>query len=554
MASRLGTTTASDIVNSLQAMSTPFKSDSKAVSSSVKVVKDVQKVVKSEITTPLQDMTRFFARIGKGIETLIQKTGEATGITKLMASIMGKDLSLSEKEANLQKIKDRGVNINKAKTKDQEEETKGPGMLDSLKAQFAKLGDNQTVGELGKIFLIAAGLFAFSKIAGKLNKVIAPIIKFFAEDLIPSFKELNTDILKSSTGYLGIGGLISKSFYTFGLRATKFFAGVTANTARYFADLFKIKITMPKGLTGISTKLGALTAEGSFLGKIGSMISSLTKSFTTAASGFAKLPGIAQVLGFGSKIIRFAGPIGLFIQGVIGLFSGISEAVKVFKAGGNIFDVIGAFVTGVFDAIVGATLNLLADITGWVLKKVGLVSLGEFIQDLDFSISGLIDMGKAIWNNFKKMINTFIGAANDLIPFGDPIPYISVDGKTSAEIKVDRNEAIKESEVKDAINATGKYQSLDEGFDSAFDDNIKSNVSNTYTDKIMLTNNMKEKTTTLNAVAAASKTNTAGSSNINVVKGGNTSNSTINQTAVQTADISISHSDPTGELFSMAGS
>ena len=75
-----------------------------------------------------------------------------------------------------------------------------------------------------------------------------------------------------------------------------------------------------------------------------------------------------------------------------------------------------------------------------------------------------------------------------------------------------------------------------------------------YTDKIMLTNNMKEKTTTLNAVAAASKTNTAGSSNINVVKGGNTSNSTINQTAVQTADISISHSDPTGELFSMAGS
>jgi hypothetical protein len=65
---------------------------------------------------------------------------------------------------------------------------------------------------------------------------------------------------------------------------------------------------------------------------------------------------------------------------------------------------------------------------------------------------------------------------------------------------------------------------------------------------------MKEKTTTLNAVAAASKTNTAGSSNINVVKGGNTSNSTINQTAVQTADISISHSDPTGELFSMAGS
>jgi hypothetical protein len=309
---------------------------------------------------------------------------------------------------------------------------------------------------------------------------------------------------------------------------------------------------MPKGLTGISTKLAALTAEGSFLGKIGSMINSLTKSFATAASAFAKLPGISQILGFGSKIIRFAGPIGLFIQGLIGLFSGISDAVKSFKAGGNVFDVLGAFVTGVFDAIVGATLNLLADITGFVLKKVGLVSLGEFIQDLDFTFDGLADMGKAIFNNFKKMINSIIGVANNLIPFGDPIPYLSVDGKTSTEIKVERKEAIKESEAKDATTATGKYQSLDEGFDNMFDDNIKSNVSNTYTDKILQTNNtMKEKTTTLNAVAAASRGNTTGSSNINVVKGGNTSNSTINQTAVQTADVSSNHSDSTANQLSM---
>ena len=85
-----------------------------------------------------------------------------------------------------------------------------------------------------------------------------------------------------------------------------------------------------------------------------------------------------------------------------------------------------------------------------------------------------------------------------------------------------------------------------------FDDNIKSNVSNTYTDKILQTNNtMKEKTTTLNAVAAASRGNTTGSSNINVVKGGNTSNSTINQTAVQTADVSSNHSDSTANQLSM---
>ena len=99
MASALGTTTAADIVNSLQAMSTPFKSDSKALGSSVSTAQNVQKVIKAEVSSPLEDMSNFFASIDKNIRNVATKIGEQTGITQLMAKIMGKDLELSEKEA-----------------------------------------------------------------------------------------------------------------------------------------------------------------------------------------------------------------------------------------------------------------------------------------------------------------------------------------------------------------------------------------------------------------------------------------------------------------------
>ena len=99
MASALGTTTAAEIVDSLQAMSTPFKSDSKALGSSVATAKGVQKVIKAEVSSPMEDLSKAFASVDKSIREVASKIGEQTGISKLMAKIMGKDLELSEKEA-----------------------------------------------------------------------------------------------------------------------------------------------------------------------------------------------------------------------------------------------------------------------------------------------------------------------------------------------------------------------------------------------------------------------------------------------------------------------
>ena len=180
MASALGTTTAADIVNSLQAMSTPFKSDSKALGSSVSTAQNVQKVIKAEVSSPLEDMSNFFASIDKNIRNVATKIGEQTGITQLMAKIMGKDLELSEKEALAGKRKRAGSNIDKAKSKQQEE--KGPmgaGILASLKDAFENLVPKQTIGELATILLIATGAAALITLASKFNAIIAPILKFF---------------------------------------------------------------------------------------------------------------------------------------------------------------------------------------------------------------------------------------------------------------------------------------------------------------------------------------------------------------------------------------
>ena len=157
-----------------------FKEDSKALKSSVKTANAIEKNMQKESDKAVEDMKQFFVSIGKDIKVLVRKTTDSLGITTKMADIMDKDLGLSEKLADDQEIKDRDDNIKDSETKTDDLKEKGPSILDSLKDKFKGLGDNQTLKDIGFIALLALGLFAFSKIAEKLTKVITPVIKFFA--------------------------------------------------------------------------------------------------------------------------------------------------------------------------------------------------------------------------------------------------------------------------------------------------------------------------------------------------------------------------------------
>ena len=167
-----------------------FKSDSKALGSSVRVTKDVQKVVKAQVTTPLQDMSKFFASIDKDIIEVAKKVGETTGISKLMAKIMGDDLKISKAQAARDK---KAKSIGKAKSGKVEAEDTGSfakDIITTLKESFKDLVPKESLGDLTKILLFATGAALLIKFAGKFQKVLAPVLKFLFETLIPGFKEL----------------------------------------------------------------------------------------------------------------------------------------------------------------------------------------------------------------------------------------------------------------------------------------------------------------------------------------------------------------------------
>ena len=400
-----------------------FKTESKALGSSVKATKDMQKVVKAEVSSPLEQMTKFFANIDKGIRSVANKVGEQTGITKLMAKIMGKDLDLAEKEAQDNKLRKRGTNIDKAKTKDQEKtQPLGSGIIATLKEAFEKLVPEQTLSELGTILLLASGAAALIALASQFSELLAPVLEFFFETLVPGLKELNKDILASPTGYLGIGGVVVGTtglINAYGARIRAFFLNIGKNLKTLSIDMGKefARVLKSMNLKNVTKGFKAVLAP---LTRIGTFIATLSKTVGGgAATVLSKIPGVASIANFGKLFVRFLGPVGLVIQAFVGLFTGISRAIATFKETGSVTKAIGSFFGGLYDSIIGATINLLFDLVGFIVKKLGFQELGEKIQNIDFTIGGIMSgitfVIDKIKEGFAAFVDSIKGAANAVI-------------------------------------------------------------------------------------------------------------------------------------------
>ena len=431
-----------------------FKTESKALGSSVKATKEMQKVVKAEVSSPLEQMTKFFANIDKGIRSVANKVGEQTGITKLMAKIMGKDLDLAEKEAQDNKLRKRGANIDKAKTKKQEEtQPLGSGIIASLKEAFEKLVPEQTLSELGTILLLASGAAALIAVADKFSALLAPVLEYFFETIVPGFQELNKDILASPTGYLGVGGLVVTTTalinkYGAGIRA--FFVNIGKNLKTLRLDMGKefARVLKSMNLKFITTGFKAVLAP---LTRIGTFIATLSKTVGSgAATVLAKIPGVASIANFGRLFIRFLGPVGLVIQAFVGLFTGISRAISTFKETGSVTKAIGSFFAGLYDSIIGATINLLYDLIGFVVKKLGFQGLGEKIQSMDFTIGGIMSgitfVIDKIKEGFAAFVDSIKGAANAVIKVINKIPGVDIPLFETEAIRKQKEEGLKGSE------------------------------------------------------------------------------------------------------------
>ena len=449
-----------------------FNNDSPALSSD-RTSRDTVKVL-NEVKSPLIQMSEFFAGIDNGIIKLVDIAKKSLGLDKeslqlesRIADIMASDLALEEKKNLTAQLRGRDANIAGEDTDTAPgEKPEKISFIDSLKKAFDDLTNNQTIGELGKIFLFATGALALSKFAVKFRDEVAGVLEYINEKVIPGFKELDEGIRESDTGYLGLGGAISASFYrvmgAFGrivkigsVGALKFVDDIILSIRKFFvapAQLLKLQ-----QLQSVQMVIKSLTGPTSFLGKIGAFISKIGTQLGKVAVFIAKFPGIAQILGMTGAIAKFLGPIGLIIQGIVGTTQGLINAVKVFKESGSIINALGAFVEGFFDAVVGATANLLADVVGFIVKKLGMEELGKKIMGLDFSLDSIMT---GIQNALYTVMNSFIRLYNIIAPKALEIDLFEMkQSKVSKEKEIDSAITTQQIETNKTINEEKSFLS-----------------------------------------------------------------------------------------------
>ena len=402
---------------------------------------------KLEIKTPLDDLRNVFLKIKDGIQDLVANSKEALGIEK-------------KQDLRDETIR-RDENI-KGEDTDPKPRDETKSFIQSLKDAFEGLTDNQTAKDFLQLFLLAAGFFALTKLAKRFKDKLGPILKFIKEKLFPSLDELRKDTEDSA---LGLGGLSKlRLFATLGAAL----GGITFAISKFLVSplkgiatkIFGAGSKLRKGITAfnlavLGPRLGVIGAINRFFTGILPTIKKISGAFTRGLSAFSKLSGISFLLRIGGLFLRF---IAWPLQLVIGLFGGLTEGLKKFKEGGGMFEVLGAFMKGVYNAIVGATLNLIADIAGWVVKKLGFTKLGEAIQDLDFSFDSIM---RGVINLKNSILNFITKGINKVRKFFGKEPYklremIKADSETDEANLASISES-KQSEkklVSDEVNAT----------------------------------------------------------------------------------------------------
>ena len=162
MASALGVTSNSDFFSALKEM-TPFKSDSKALGGSKKIVKDV---VKKEVSKPLNDLSSFFAGIDRSLINLVVFAKKSFG--------------LQEKEQKRENKKDIGpmpgtnrIRTGKETLVDTDVKGDKKPILSTLKESF----DNVDFGEKMTALLFIGGLTLFLKYKEAIIAALTPLVK-----------------------------------------------------------------------------------------------------------------------------------------------------------------------------------------------------------------------------------------------------------------------------------------------------------------------------------------------------------------------------------------
>ena len=165
------TTTGEDIANALAEMGSPFKSESKALGSSKKVVGEV---VKKEVSTPLKDLSNFFAGIDKSLINLVKFAKASFGLQEKEQKRLDKKF-IGPMPSNQMKIRTGRKTL--IDTDDEVDPEKPKSSLKDVLATLKESFDKVSFGEVLTATLLAGVLALFLNYREVIEKALLPFVK-----------------------------------------------------------------------------------------------------------------------------------------------------------------------------------------------------------------------------------------------------------------------------------------------------------------------------------------------------------------------------------------
>ena len=537
----------------------PFQPESKALGGS----KTPGKVIGKEDSTPLGDVSNFFAGIDKSLIDLV--------------TFAKKSFGLEEKAADKKNLKEGDTD----KPIKKEE---GGSVLDTLTEAFSGMGEalgNMSVGEKMGAALLVGGLLIFNNLQDELSFILTPIVA----------------IMKGLVNFLGVGGtfnlflatflafkfgiaqkitmMIAKKmgFTTLGnaFKALRLFLGTTLPT--------KVAATYKGGLMNAATKLLGGAFKLLRLMMTATLYPAIIGMVTTLAAAMGPILGPIVI------IAAIAAGIGAV------LFS-IKSGIEAFKTsldqGDSMLVAIGK---GILDfAVTLATLpiTLVKNIVGYIAGLLGFDGIKEKLLAFSFKdmivnaftgiMSGTIKLLKAIGKGaMAALAAAFPGGESPTGAFGRVFKEVMGGGEgTMPEENPDKEKKtgfnrMETSEVDvdiDGSEAIAKKEQQKELLAST-EDNKSAQVPTLATAKALMTTDLAYSTNTISTESTVMKEKMKeffkfqlekmriekeSKSSAPIMVNSNTQGDVYNQkseTNVQ-GELSTEHTDPTSRMISNA--
>ena len=341
---------------------------------------------KIEVSSPMQQVSEFFAGIDKSLINLVE--------------FAKKSFQLEEKDSQLESLE-------RQNTDDKEEGKKG-GIIDSLKEAFGSLGksfDKVSIGEKLGAALLIGSLLVFNQVQDALVAVLTPIIAG-VKKLVDIFGAKGVFLT-----FLGTFALIKFApLITGAFKFARFLGGPMLTGITSLGNAFKLMRTFI-----ISDMIPAIARTyGGVKGKLFQAITRLGLAFT-ALRTFIVASMIPAVTGMIASLAPVAVALAPFIAigaGIVMVLYSLKSGFEAFKTSLDEGDsMMTAIAKGILDftaTLLTLPITLVKNLVGFFAGLLGFDNFKEKLDNFSFK-DGFIN----IITGFVDKVKSFFGAIFD---------------------------------------------------------------------------------------------------------------------------------------------